>query len=164
MYNINIFLFYSIFGNIFERILMYFRHTEYVSGFMGTIFTPIYGIAVLVILFIHKKVKINNKFFKILLEFLIYVVALTILEFMGGILIEKVFNKVYWNYSNFKYNFGKYICLEVSMLWGVLSLGIIYFIHPLFKKIEPRIPKFVTIGLSIFFIINLVVFLVGKIA
>lgn len=164
MYNINIFLFYSIFGNIFERILMYFRHTEYVSGFMGTIFTPIYGIAVLVILFIHKKVKINNKFFKILIEFLIYVVVLSILEFMGGILIENVFNKVYWNYSNFKYNFGKYICLEVSMLWGLLSLGIIYLIHPLFKKIEPCIPKFVTIGLSIFFIINLVVFLVGKIA
>lgn len=164
MYNINIFLFYSIFGNIFERILMYFRHTEYVSGFMGTIFTPIYGIAVLVILFIHKKIKINNKFFKILIEFFIYVVALSILEFMGGILIEKVFNKVYWNYSNFKYNFGKYICLEVSLLWGVLSLGIIYLIHPLFKKIEPHIPKFVTIGLSIFFIINLVVFLVVKIA
>lgn len=164
MYNINIFLFYSIFGNIFERILMYFRHTDYVSGFMGTIFTPIYGIAVLVILFIHKKIKINNKFLKILVEFFIYVIVLSILEFMGGILIEKVFNKVYWNYSNFKYNFGKYICLEVSLLWGVLSLGIIYFIHPLFKKIEPYISKFVTIGLSIFFIINLVVFLVGKIA
>lgn len=164
MYNVNIFLFYSIFGNMFERILMYFRHTDYVSGFMGTIFTPIYGIAVLVILYIHNRIKIDNKFFKILVEFLIYVVVLSMLEFIGGVLIEKVFNKVYWNYSKYKYNLGKYICLEVSMLWGVLSLGIVYLIHPLFKKIERYIPKFVTIGLSIFFIINLVVFLMGKIA
>lgn len=164
MYNVNIFLFYSIFGNMFERILMYFKHTDYVSGFMGTIFTPIYGIAVLVILYIHNRIKIDNKFFKILVEFFLYVVVLSILEFIGGVLIEKVFNKVYWNYSKYKYNLGKYICLEVSMLWGVLSLGIVYLIHPLFKKIERYIPKFVTIGLSIFFIINLVVFLMGKIA
>lgn len=164
MYNINIFLFYSIFGNIFERILMYFKRTDYVSGFMGTIFTPIYGIAVLVILYIHKRIKIDNKFFKILVEFLIYVVVLSGLEFIGGMLIEKVFNKIYWNYNKYKYNLGKYICLEVSILWGVLSLGIIYLIHPLFKKIERYIPKIVTVGLSIFFIINLVVFLIGKIA
>lgn len=149
---------------MFERILMYFKHTDYVSGFMGTIFTPIYGIAVLVILYIHNRIKIDNKFFKILVEFFLYVVVLSILEFIGGVLIEKVFNKVYWNYSKYKYNLGKYICLEVSMLWGVLSLGIVYLIHPLFKKIERYIPKFVTIGLSIFFIINLVVFLMGKIA
>lgn len=164
MYNINIFLFYSIFGNMFERILMYFKHTDYVSGFMGTIFTPIYGIAVLVILCIHNRIKIDNKFFKILVEFLIYVVVLSMLEFIGGVLIEKVFNKVYWNYSKYKYNLGKYICLEVSMLWGVLSLWIVYLIHPLFKKIERFIPRFVTVGLSIFFIINLVVFLIGKMA
>lgn len=143
---------------------MYFKRTDYVSGFMGTIFTPIYGIAVLVILYIHKRIKIDNKFFKILVEFLIYVVVLSGLEFIGGMLIEKVFNKIYWNYNKYKYNLGKYICLEVSILWGVLSLGIIYLIHPLFKKIERYIPKIVTVGLSIFFIINLVVFLIGKIA
>ena len=63
---INIFLFYSIFGNIFERFLMYFINKDYVSGFMGTIFTPIYGIAILLLLFLHKKIKINNKLFKII--------------------------------------------------------------------------------------------------
>lgn len=85
MYNINIFLFYSIFGNIFERIVMNFVNKSYVSGFMGSIFTPIYGIAVLVILYIHKRIKIKNKFFKILVEFLIYVIVLSALELFGGI-------------------------------------------------------------------------------
>lgn len=165
MYNIiNIFLFYSIFGNVFERVMMNFVDKSYVSGFMGTIFTPIYGIAVLVILYIHKRIKIKNRFLKILVEFITYVIVLSILEYIGGILIERIFNKVYWNYSTFKYNLGKYVHLGTSLLWGLLSLGIIYLLHPLFKKIESHIPKFITIGLSIFFIINLVVFLVGKIA
>ena len=165
MYNVfNIFLFYSIFGNIFERVIMNFNNKSYVSGFMGTIFTPIYGIAVLVILNIHKRIKIKNKFLKILVEFLIYVIVLTILEFIGGILIEKVFNKVYWNYEPFKYNIGKYVSLESSLLWGVLSISVLYLIHPIYKKLEPHIPKFITIGFSLFFIINLIFSLFVKLA
>lgn len=165
MYNIfNIFLFYSIFGNLFERIIMNFINESYVSGFMGTIFTPIYGIAVLVILNIHKRIKIKNKFLKIFVEFFLYVLVLTILEFIGGMLIEKVFNKVYWNYDKFKYNVGKYVSLESSLLWGVLSISVLYLIHPLYKKLEPHIPKFVTIGFSLFFIINLFFSLFVKLA
>ena len=159
---LNIFLFYSIFGNIFERILMYFINRTYVSGFMGTIFTPVYGVAVLIILFVHKRIKMKNKFLKILVEFFIYFILLSILEFISGFLIEKIFNKVYWNYDSFKYNLGKYICLEVSLLWGVMSLIILYLIHPLFKKIGTHIPNFVTIGFSIFFIINLIFTLIDK--
>lgn len=157
---INIFLFYSIFGNLFERCVMYFIDRTYVSGFMGTIFTPIYGIAMLMVLFLHNKIKIENKFIKIISEFFIYMLILTTLEFSGGILIENVFNKIFWNYDNFKYNFGKYISLETSLLWGTLSMVILYFIHPLFKRLEHKIPKVITILLSVVFVINLVVVMV----
>lgn len=159
---INIFLFYSIFGNIFERIMMFFLNKDYVSGFMNTIFTPIYGIAALIILCIHKKLKIKNKLLKIIIEFLLYAVILSTLEFLGGIIIENVFNKIFWNYDKFKYNIGKYISLETSSLWGIMSLITIYLIHPLYKKFENKIPKFLTISLSIFFIINLIIILIVK--
>ena len=99
---INIFLFYSIFGNIFERILMFFIDKDYVSGFMGTIFTPIYGIAILLILFIYKKIKIDNKLIKIIVEFFIFSIVLTLIELLGGVLIENIFNKIFWNYDKFK--------------------------------------------------------------
>ncbi|MBQ3021449.1 MAG: hypothetical protein IJD92_04435 [Bacilli bacterium] len=84
---INIFLFYSIIGNVFERIVMYFIDRTYVSGFMGTIFTPIYGIGVLLILYLHKKININNKYLKIFLEFIVFAIILSILEYIGGVLI-----------------------------------------------------------------------------
>ncbi len=162
MHFLNLFLFYSIFGNIFERVLMYFVDRTYVSGIMGTIFTPVYGFAIIIILFIDEKLKIKNKFLKIPLQFLLYGLVLTILEFLGGFLIEKIFNKVYWNYNFFKFNLGKYISLESSLLWATLSIIILYLIHPIYKKLEKYIPKFVTICLSIFFIVNLIYIFVVK--
>lgn len=159
---INIFLFYSILGNIFERIIMFFINNNYVSGFMGTIFTPVYGIAALIVIYINKKLKINNKFLKIISEFIIYFIILSILEFLGGIFIENIFNKIYWNYDKFKYNIGKYMSLETSTLWAFMSLITIYLIHPIYKKFENKIPKLLTIILSIFFIINLIIIIIVK--
>lgn len=157
---IDIFLFYSILGNLFERFAMYFIDRTYVSGFMSSIFTPIYGISMLVILFIHNKINIKNKFFKIILEFFIYMIVLTFLEFFGGVLIENVFNKIFWNYDKFKYNLGIYVSLETSLIWGSMSIFILYLIHPIFKKIEAYIPKFVTFMVGIFFVFNLIFVLV----
>jgi len=159
---IKIFLFYSIIGNLFERTIMFFIDKSYISGFMGTIFTPIYGIAILIILFIHKKIKIKNKFLKILVEFILFSILLAILELIGGILIENTFNKIYWNYDNFKFNIGIYTSIETAFIWGILSLFILYLIHPLYKKIEKYIPKLLTIVFSIFFIINLIYILIVK--
>ena len=159
---VNIFLFYSIFGNIFERILMFFIDKDYISGFMGTIFTPIYGIAILLILFINKKIKINNKFFKFIVEFIIYSITLSFIELLGGIFIENIFNKIFWNYDNFKYNLGKYISLETAFFWGLMSLLALYIIQPLYKKIEKHIPKSITIITLIIFIINLIYALIVK--
>lgn len=159
---INIFLFYSILGNLFERIIMYFIDKSYISGFMGTIFTPIYGIAALIIIYINKKINIKNKLLKVITQFFIFTIILSILEFLGGILIENIFNKVFWNYDKFKYNIGKYISLETSLIWGTMSLITLYLINPLYKKFENKIPKILTIFLSVFFIINLIIILLVK--
>ena len=159
---VNIFLFYSIFGNIFERIIMFFIDKDYISGFMGTIFTPIYGIALLLILFIHKKIKINKKILKIITEFFIFSIVLSLIELIGGLLIENIFNKVFWNYDKYKYNLGKYISLETGIFWGIMSLVALYIIHPLYKKIENHIPKTLTIITSLIFILNLIYILIVK--
>lgn len=161
---LNIFLFYSIFGNLFERFITSIRHIDYNSGFMGTIFTPVYGIAIIVILFIHKRINIKNKFLKILTEIIIYGIVLSILELIGGILILNIFNKVFWNYERFKFNIGKYVSLETGLLWGVMSVVILYLFHPLFLKLEKHIPKLLTVLVSVGFLINLIYVFIVKLA
>ena len=162
MNTINLFLIFSILGNIFERVVMYFIDKTYVSGFMNTIFTPIYGIAIILILFIDKKINIKNKVIKLLTEFVIFSIILSIIEGLGGILIELIFNKTYWNYDSYKFNIGKYMSLETSLIWGIISLITLYLIYPLYKKIEDKIPKLLTISLSIIFIINLIYIIIVK--
>ena len=162
MNTINLFLTFSILGNIFERVVMYFIDKTYVSGFMNTIFTPIYGIAIILILFIDKKINIKNKVIKLLTEFIIFSIILSIIEGLGGILIELIFNKTYWNYDSYKFNIGKYMSLETSLIWGIISLITLYLIYPLYKKIEDKIPKLLTISLSIIFIINLIYIIIVK--
>lgn len=162
MNTINLFLIFSILGNIFERVVMYFIDKTYVSGFMNTIFTPIYGIAIILILFIDKKINIKNKVIKLLTEFIIFSIILSIIEGLGGILIELIFNKIYWNYDSYKFNIGKYMSLETSLIWGIISLITLYLIYPLYKKIEDKIPKLLTISLSIIFIINLIYIIIVK--
>lgn len=162
MTTINLFLIFSILGNIFERIVMYFIDKTYVSGFMNTIFTPIYGIAIILIIFIHNKINIQNKVIKLLTEFIIFSIILSIIEGIGGILIELIFNKIYWNYDSYKFNIGKYMSLETALIWGIISLITLYLIYPLYKKIENKIPKLLTISLSIFFIINLIYIIIVK--
>ena len=162
MNTINLFLIFSILGNIFERVVMYFIDKTYVSGFMNTIFTPIYGIAIILILFIDKKINIKNKVIKLLTEFIIFSILLSIIEGLGGILIELIFNKTYWNYDSYKFNIGKYMSLETSLIWGIISLITLYLIYPLYKKIEDKIPKLLTISLSIIFIINLIYIIIVK--
>lgn len=162
MNTINLFLTFSILGNIFERVVMYFIDKTYVSGFMNTIFTPIYGIAIILILFIDKKINIKNKVIKLLTEFIIFSIILSIIEGLGGMLIELIFNKVYWNYDSYKFNIGKYMSLETSLIWGIISLITLYLIYPLYKKVEDKIPKLLTISLSIIFIINLIYIIIVK--
>jgi len=49
-------------------------------------------------------------------------------------------HKVLWNYSDMKFNLGKYICLEVSFVWGIMSIVFLYVLKPFFDKVLKKIP------------------------
>lgn len=154
MYYINCFFIYSIIGHFIES----FFYQNGKSGIFYGFYTPIYGIGVIIIILINNlisKLKIK-KIFKVILLFLTCSIILTIMEYIGGKLIEEIFNITFWNYSNLKFNIGKYTALEMSLVWGFASLILIYFIKPLLDKFINKIPKFFSISLIILFIIDVV--------
>ena len=166
MYLLNCFFIYSILGFLLESTFNLIVIHHFKSGILYGPWTPVYGIgAILTIIIsnkIFKKLK-TTKLKETIIVFLILSVTLTLIEWIGGILIEKFFSITMWNYKKFNFNIGKYISLEMALIWGIISIILIYFIKPLIDKIENKIPKKLTITLSILFIIDLIITTIIKI-
>lgn len=157
MYLLSCFIFYSIFGYFFETILGIITKSYYKSGFLHGFWTPIYGIGAVIIILL------SNYFFKNLhlprwketvIVFFIMAIFLMCIEAIGGILIEKTFHVVFWDYTKYKFHIGHYISLEVALMWGVMSVIFIYLINPLCSGIIKKVPSFVTISLSICMVLD----------
>lgn len=156
MYYINNFFLYSILGFIVEYIM--YLLVGYEGGFLYGPWTPIYGVGSIFILFIYnryiEKLK-HHKIIKFLIVFLTGFILLSLIEFIGGYLLEFLFHKTIWDYSDYDFNIGKYICLEMALVWGILSLVIVYITKRFSDKIVKKIPKLLTWILIILFTIDL---------
>lgn len=125
-----IFLIYSFLGWILEVIAVAIKEKKFVNrGVTNGPLCPIYGIGALTILLTtHDQSNIIFVFF----GSLIYG---TILEFITGKILERVNKNKWWDYSKKKFNLDGYICLQYSILWGVLGVLLVQIINPLFTSI-----------------------------
>ena len=153
MYYVNTFFLFSILGHFIEDFFYTYRD----SGILYGYWTPIYGYGVIIILYVYdrisKKIKLN-KFTKLVVSFLIGFILLTILEYIGGILIEKLLKVTFWDYSNGPFSIFRYTSLKMSFIWGISSLLIIYIIKPILDKFITKIPRPVSYVLITLFTID----------
>ena len=165
MYYIKIFFLYSLLGFVMEstlyKIVSSNRHS---SIFYGPV-TTVYGFGIIAIELLNKYLftKINtNIIVKIIIEYLILTIILSLIECLGGHILNALFNIDLWDYSNKTIHFGKYVCLINSLIWGLL--GILY-IH-IFKNITDAILTQITSKemhfCIIIFIIDLILVLINK--
>ncbi len=120
------FIIYSILGWILESVFKSILFKKFVnSGFLHGPFCPIYGTGALIMLLCLTWAE-NN----IILLFFMSVIVLTIWEYVVGIILEKLFNTKYWDYSDNKFNFQGRICLQNSIYWGILGVLFVRYIHP----------------------------------
>lgn len=165
MYYLNYFFIFAMFGHLLETILSSIFNWNIESGFLYGYWTPVYGIGIVLIIiisnYLFKKLKLN-KFLEVIIFTIIITLVLTFIEFLGGNLLELIFKKEFWNYSNHKYNFGKYIALDISLIWGICSIIFLYLVKPWMDKIVKKIPKWVTYIFIILFVIDLVFTIIFK--
>ena len=164
-YYINLVFLYSFLGFTLESVVFkYYNVNMHSSIFLGP-YTLVYGFGMLFCILIYNQLNtiIVNNLFTYFLYYLIFVFITSLIEFIGGHLIHFFLHIDKWNYSNHKYHIGKYLTLENSLIWGILALSFIKFIHPFFNLyILYTIPKTTTLIILFIFFIDLL-FLIKKI-
>lgn len=155
-YYINSLYLYSLLGFILESTIYKINNSKrHSSIFYGPI-TMVYGFGITFLLIIKKyfldKLKISGTK-KIIITFITSIIALTFIEWLGGTTLYTIFKINLWNYSKKKYHLGKYICLDLALIWGLLGTLYIYYFKNITDKIITLIPKKTT---KLFLIINLI--------
>ncbi len=165
MYYLNTFLIYSILGFLLETIRSFFVNSKFTSGIMYGPWTPIYGLGIVLVIIISNYLFSHlhlSRWVETLITFIIITLVLTLLEWIGGILIEKIFHVVFWDYSKEAFSIGKYISLSKSLIWGVGSIIFIYVLKPLLEGVIKRVPVIVTVILALFMLSDLILTFVNK--
>lgn len=165
MYYIKTFLLYSLIGFIWESTLYKVKVMNKHSGIFYGPMTAVYGVGIIAIELLNKylftKMKCS-KLYKLLIEFITLTIVLSAIECLGGNILNYLFDIDMWNYSNIKPNFGKYICLWYSLIWGIL--GTLYI--NIFKSFTDKITKQITTKEAylflVIFIIDTILVLINK--
>ena len=165
MYYLNTFLIYSILGFLLETIRSFFVNSKFTSGIMYGPWTPIYGLGIVLVILISNYLFSHlhlSRWVETFITFIIITIVLTLLEWIGGVLIEKIFHVVFWDYSKEALSIGKYISLSKSLIWGVGSIIFIYVLKPLLEGVIKRVPVPVTVILTLLMLSDLILTFVNK--
>ena len=163
MYYINVLYFFSLIGFIIESTVYKINNSNRHSGIFYGPITMVYGFGVLALILIKKYFldKLNcNKYLKIIIIYITSFITLTFIEYLGGNILNILFDIDMWNYTKKTFNIGKYICLELSLIWGLLGTIYILYLKDFLDKFINLIPKKLTIFIIIVNLIDtLLVFL-----
>lgn len=130
------FYIYCFFGWIFESTCVSLKQHHFVNrGFLRLPMLPLYGTGAVMMLWVSLPVKDN-----LLLVYCSGVVAATLLEYVTGYIMERLFKVRYWDYSSQKFNLHGYICLTSSIAWGFLTIFMTEIIHRPIERFVLNLP------------------------
>jgi uncharacterized membrane protein len=127
---------YSWLGWLLENSYNFFTKQEFFKpNFLFGPFKPMYGFTPVLLVYLISPE--TNWLVVILLCCLIP----TMVEYVTGALLLKLFNRQWWDYSDSPLQLHGHICLPFSACWSILSLLCIKWIHPavasMYGAIEP---------------------------
>lgn len=141
------FLIYSCLGWCLEVIYAAVTTGNLINrGFLNGPVCPIYGFGMVIVLFALTPLSRS-----LLLLYLGGVILPSALELVGGWALYKLYHTRWWDYSDYPFNIGGYICLEFSLLWGVGTLIVMKLVHPIIADAVALIPPLV--GLILMFLL-----------
>ena len=120
------FMIYSVAGWCTEVIFATIRHGKFVNrGMLHGAYCPIYGFGLIIVIICLTPIKDSW-----VVLFVASAVLTTLLEFITGFVLDKIFHRRWWDYSNKKFNIKGYICPQFSVIWGAACVLILKVIQP----------------------------------
>ena len=155
-----LFLIYSFLGWCVEVSFVAVTTGRVVNrGFLNGPVCPIYGVGMLGALLLLEPVADN-----LVLLFFLGMLLCTLVELIGGWILEKAFHTRWWDYTDKPFNLGGYVCLGFSIMWGFAVTFAVRLIHPLIFSLVcwlPHLVGWILIGvLYVLFIIDFVLTLI----
>ena len=130
------FLIYSCIGWCLEVIYAAVTTGQLVNrGFLNGPVCPIYGFGMIIVLFVLTPIQD-----RVVLLYIGGVILPSALELVGGWALEKLYHTRWWDYTDYPFNIGGYICLEFSLLWGVGTLIVMKIAHPIVASLVDMVP------------------------
>ena len=130
------FYFYCFFGWCFESAYVSLKTGKLTNrGFMRGPFLPLYGSGAIMMLVVSMPFQDSMP-----LTYLAGCVGSTCLEYVTGVVMEKLFHVRYWDYSDQKFNFRGYICLSSTLAWGGLTILMTHVLHQYVEYVVFMIP------------------------
>lgn len=131
------FYIYCFLGWCFESGWVSFRTGHLVNrGFMRAPFLPLYGSGAIMMYVVSRPFQDN-----IVLTYLAGCVGATILEYVTGATMERMFKIKYWDYSNQRFQYKGHICLSSTIAWGFLTIFMTKVIHNPIEHIVLAVPE-----------------------
>lgn len=131
------FFIYCFLGWVWESCYVSIKKREWINrGFLHGPMLPIYGSGAIIVLLCTIGVRDQ-----VILIFLFGMTGATILEYVTGACMERLFRVRYWDYSHMPLNLKGYICLPVSLGWGVFSVLLMRVIHVPIENLVLQIPE-----------------------
>lgn len=137
-------------------------------GFLYGPYLPIYGVGVLALYFCLRKLIKKETLLSILLVFLAVMVIVSVIEFIGHVILEKCFNLELWNYTDQPLNLQGRISLPNSTCLSTGALILLYYVWPFLEKIVGKLKekhaKILAIIICLVMGTDLIITLIGHLA
>ncbi len=128
---------YSFFGWLAETTVATIKEKDFRNrGFASGPFCFLYG-ATGVLLTVFLRDLREDVFFL----FLGSAVAATAMQWFAAKMLERMKHKKWWDYSGKRWNFDGYICLQYSLLWGLLGVAAVRYGNGLILGLYRVLPE-----------------------
>ncbi len=140
-----IFFIICIIGFLWEISLNFVINGSFAKkGILHGPWLPIYGFGSVLILTLLNKLRTKPA-----LEFSVSVVLCGFVEYFTSLALERIYGKMWWDYSGYFINFQGRVCAEGLLVFGLGGMAVVYLAAPSLDNLIRKIPRKIAVPLCL---------------